>query len=97
MLDLDDESLKCVTRILAEHVPECEVRAFGSRVTGTAKPYSDLDLAVMGDERLDVSRMNRLQEAFEYSDLPMRVDVVDWQSCSEKFRKIIEENCAVIQ
>ena len=44
-IDLNPNHLATVQRILAEHVPECEVRAFGSRAAWTAKDYSDLDLA----------------------------------------------------
>ena len=48
MIDASPSQLDTVTRILAGHVPECEVRVFGSRATWTAKDYSDLDLAVVG-------------------------------------------------
>ena len=34
--------------ILEAHIPEREVWAFGSRVKGHVKAYSDLDIAVMG-------------------------------------------------
>ena len=35
--------LELIKHILAEHVPDCEVRAFGSRVKWTTKDYSDLE------------------------------------------------------
>ncbi|NOY80815.1 MAG: nucleotidyltransferase domain-containing protein [Kiritimatiellaeota bacterium] len=89
MLDLDARHSEKVRRILAEHVPECEVRAFGSRTTGEARSWSDLDLLVMGPERLDPRRIWRLLDAFEESDLPFRVDVVDWNAASESFRAAV--------
>lgn len=52
MIDLTPKSLETIQRILAEHVPQCEVRAFGSRVKWTATDYSDLDLAIVGSETL---------------------------------------------
>lgn len=97
MLDVDANSLENIKQILAEHVPDCEVIAFGSRVTGNAKPYSDLDIAVQGADKIDLTRLNRLEEAFEFSDLPFRVDVVDWHGISDSFRKIIEGQKEVIQ
>ena len=78
-------------------MPECEVRAFGSRTTWTAKDYSDLDLAVVGKGPMDWRTLGRLKEAFEESDLPMRVDVLDWHSISESFRKVIERDYVVLQ
>ena len=97
MIDLSPAHLSIVERILAEHVPECEVRAFGSRATWNAKDYSDLDLAVVGERRLPRGSVARLKEAFEGSRLPMRVDVVDWHAISEGFREAIKSECVVVQ
>ncbi|MHB9028630.1 MAG: nucleotidyltransferase family protein [Candidatus Latescibacterota bacterium] len=89
--------LKIIEDILERYAPEYEVRAFGSRVTRTAKKHSDLDLAVAGRERIDPKRLDRLKEAFEESDLPFRVDVLDWNAISPEFRKIIEKKYEVIR
>lgn len=89
MIDLRPEQLALVRRLLAAHVPECEVRAFGSRTKGTAKPYSDLDLVVVGEAKLERSRLNRLEEAFEESTLPFRVEVMDGWTLSAPFREAI--------
>ena len=82
--------LETVRRILREHAPELEVRAFGSRVSWTARETSDLDLALMTNEPLDAARMAVLRSAFTDSRLPFRVDVVDWAGASDSFRKVIE-------
>ena len=87
MIDLSPPHLAIVERILAEHVPECEVRAFGSRATWNAKDYSDLDLAIIGDVTLPRGSVARLKEAFEESRLPMRVDVVDWLAIATGFAR----------
>lgn len=97
MLDLDLEHLAEVRRILAAHVPAREVWAFGSRVTGKAKPFSDLDLAVMGDEPLDFRLLGALKDAFAESNLPFRVDVVEWATTGENFRAIIQGCREVVQ
>ena len=97
MLDLAPEHLTEVRRILAAHLPDHEVRAFGSRVQGTARPFSDLDLAVMGEAPLDLRRLATLKDAFVESNLPFRVDVVDWATTSETFKAIIERAYEVLQ
>ena len=96
-IDISPDDLEIVQQILAEHVPELEVRAFGSRATWTAREYSDLDLVLMTAEPLDIMRLGNMQEAFVQSDLPFQVDIVDWASTSESFQEIIEEKCIVIQ
>ena len=97
MIDLNPNHLATVERILTKHVPECEVRAFGSRATWTSKDYSDLDLAIVGSGPLDWRTLGRLKEAFEDSDLPIQVDVLDWHSISESFRKVIERDYVIVQ
>ncbi len=96
-IDLNPNHLATVEAILAEHVPECEVRAFGSRAAWTAMDYSDLDLAIVGQRPLDWRTLGRLKEAFEESSLPMRVDVLDWHAISESFREVIERDYAILQ
>ena len=96
-IDLSPEYWAIVERILAEHVPRCEVRAFGSRATGTAWDYSDLDLAIVGDGPLGWKKLGLLKEAFEESTLPIMVDVLDWHEITDNFRQRIESDCVVIQ
>jgi len=49
-VQLDAESLAEVKRILAFHVPALKAWVFGSRATATAQRFSDLDIALEGDE-----------------------------------------------
>ena len=96
MIDLAPQHLDTIRAILREYAPGCEVRAFGSRVTGDARRYSDLDLAIIGDEPLGLVPLGLLKEAFEESDLPIRVDVIDWHDSSDNFREMIERECAAL-
>jgi type I restriction enzyme S subunit len=66
-----------------------EVWVFGSRATGRARRYSDLDLAIDAGRSLTLNESARLSEAFRDSDLPYRVDLVDWHGIDERFRKLI--------
>ncbi len=97
MIDLAPRHLEIVRNILRRHVPGREVRAFGSRVNGTARRHSDLDLAVMGQRVLEPDTLRLLQEAFEESELPLRVDVLDWHDISESFRRVIEKEYEMVQ
>lgn len=49
-------------------------------VTGKAKLYSELYLAVIGPEPLQLRRLWLLEEEFQESNLPMRVDLIDWNA-----------------
>jgi len=96
-LDVRPDLWDMVRRILQTHVPQHEVWAFGSRVKGAAKPYSDLDLAIITQQALPLSVLGALTDAFAESDLPWRVDVVDWACTSDPFRAIIEQQKVVVK
>jgi len=96
-LDVRPEHLAMVQDILRRHVPDREVWAFGSRVTGKARGTSDLDLCVIGEIPLSYETSARLRYDFSESDIPYTVDVIDWATTSESFRKIIEQDTVVVQ
>jgi predicted nucleotidyltransferase len=97
MIDLDQRYLTLIKVILAEHVPQCEVRVFGSRVNGSASKFSDLDLARCGNEKISGEQLESLKDALSESDLPIMVDVVDWHAISETFQNIISKQYEVIK
>ena len=96
-IEVSQAEFDTVTAILRAHVPEREVWAFGSRARRCAKPYSDLDLAIMGEEPLSLDTLAVMNEAFAESDLPWKVDVVEWARMGEAFRRIVERDRVVLQ
>ncbi len=95
-LNVRAEELAIVKDILRKVIPDRVVWAFGSRVTGRTKKYSDLDLVILGDEPLPLGVMGELAEAFTESDLPYKVDLVDWATASDRFRRVVEEVYVVL-
>jgi len=95
-IDASPEDLAFVVRALSGAFPEREVRAFGSRVTGTASRFSDLDVVIMGDEPVAVLALAELREALTQSRLPFKVDIVLWSDCSERFRGIIRQDSVAL-
>lgn len=90
-IDISPAELAIVQGILKDHLPKGTLAwAFGSRVTWTAKPFSDLDIALEGTEPLAPVVLIDLEEAFEASDLPWKVDVIDLNAVSPEFREIVE-------
>jgi len=97
LIDIRPDHWEIVRAILHTHVPQYEVWAFGSRATWQAKPYSDLDLAILTDEPLPLALSAALADAFSESDLPWRVDVLDWATTSPSFRAIVQRDKVVVQ
>ncbi len=98
MIDLAPEHLDLVREILARYLPGRRIVVFGSRAGtgGRAKPFSDLDLCIMGPTALTLSELADLREAFVQSALPFRVDLVEWTGMSDSFREIVKAQAVEI-
>lgn len=95
-LEINPVHWELVAEILQRHLPRKTVWAFGSRARFAAKPYSDLDLAVIGDSPLSLSELAALEHDFTESALPFKVDIVDWATASKSFRDIIQQTHVVV-
>lgn len=87
------EHLEEAKRILAFWAPGLPAFAFGSRVHGrTLKRTSDLDICFKGNAPVPKKIMRQVTNAFDVSDIPFRVDIVDWHDLSQDFRANIEND-----
>ena len=69
-----------------------EVLLFGSYATGKAHSKSDIDIAIKAQQKLSLSKWQKLESALEESDIIEKIDVVDFHRASEGFQKIILES-----
>lgn len=92
LIQLEKEHLTIIQTILRRHLPaNHRVWVFGSRVKGSARPYSDIDLVVNNNgKNVGIEIISDLQADFEESDLPFPVDIVDWNSINEDFQNLIK-------
>lgn len=96
MVFISDEEREIVLDIIKRFCSQCSVWVFGSRYTGNHKPYSDLDLVIICEEKISFKELGKIQDAFEESELNFSVDVLDWNRISEEFQKIISAGYEVI-
>lgn len=97
MVDLRPSDFLLLQKLLRRYIPDREVRLFGSRVKGTAKPSSDIDLAIMGDKVPSRVVIANLASALSASKLPFRVELTIWAETSKEFRRVIEKAYTVIK
>lgn len=83
---------RLIEDILNHLLTNTQVLAFGSRAAGNPKPYSDLDLAIISEKPIPIDTLARLSEAFSESDLPWKVDIVDYSMTDESFQRIIQRD-----
>lgn len=98
-LQLPAHHLHALQTLLAQHVPQAEVWAYGSRVTGGAHEGSDLDLVLRhpADLTQDVEGWVDLTEALQKSLLPILVEVHLWSRIPAAFHANIEAAYVVVQ
>ena len=98
MIYMTDEEMKITMAIIERHANDCEVFIFGSRYDGSPKKFSDLDLAFKknDNEKMVFRQCSNLEWAFSESDIPYRVDVIDYNATQDYFKKIIDAKCKKI-
>jgi predicted nucleotidyltransferase len=93
MVIMEERHKKIVQSILKKYPYDFYV--FGSRATGYAKKFSDLDLCVM--QELPAGILSQIQEDFQESDLPFTVDVLIWDKCSKEFQELIKNDLVKVE
>lgn len=84
--------------LLREHLPDVEVWAYGSRVSGKSHDGSDLDLVLRGPglKEIPPRQLGDFEEAVRESTVPFLVEARDWARLPERFHGEIERNHAVL-
>ena len=75
--------------------PDVEILAFGSRIMGGAKQYSDLDIALHAKADLPLAKLGDIKERFSESDLPFKVDLSDFALLTQEFQQIVRRTAVV--
>jgi type I restriction enzyme S subunit len=98
-MNISPEHLTLVKGVLRRHLPVgTKVWVFGSRARGTVKQYSDLDLAIdLNGQLLSLALLASLSFDFEESDLPYKVDIIDWNSIDKTFQNAIQNDLVVFE
>ena len=89
-LDVEAKHFKEILAILKMHAPNSTVLAFGSRVSFTARPNSDLDLALICDNQTALVSIPRIVGDFQESNIPFRIDVLDYNRVPDNMKKNID-------
>lgn len=81
--------LSILKKIVQKIIPEDEfiIFLFGSRAEKNNHDRSDIDLGIWGSEPLSPLLRFRLEERIENSEIPYLVDLVDFNSVGDAFKK----------
>ncbi|MEA0971128.1 Restriction endonuclease subunit S [Candidatus Megaera venefica] len=93
-IDVELKDLKIVKSIFARHLPYKQVWAYGSRVKWTATHTSDLDCVVFGATDSEIADA---KEAFDESDIPFEVQLLNWETIPNDFKENIKEQYFILR
>lgn len=94
---LSSDQIKKILRCISLHLPKAKVFAFGSRVKGTARKYSDLDLALDADHSIDLSIITKIKHALSETNIPIMIDIVDYHSINSDFKSLIDKEKVLLK
>lgn len=96
---LDTKTVSEIKKIVFSYLDPKKDKIFiyGSRARGGDRKFSDVDIGIVSKRKLDTLTLSNIEEAFEESDIPYTVEVVDFNTVTSDFRrlalkKIIELN-----
>jgi predicted nucleotidyltransferase len=90
-LNLRDKDKQLIISLIKKHLPDTNAWAYGSRVKGTSHSGSDLDLVLFKTNKsmLDFEKLSELKAELRESNIPIIVDIRDWERLPESFHKEI--------
>lgn len=87
---VDDELLEDIHKVFNSFENIEQVKVFGSHAKGVAKPGSDFDLAIFGNN-ISVTDLLELYEQFDNLDLPYHFDLIIYNQIeNEEVREHID-------
>ncbi|EKE14798.1 MAG: DNA polymerase beta subunit [uncultured bacterium] len=93
MIMIDEKTKNIIKKIIFRFLDsqKNKVFIFGSHALGNAVKFSDIDIGIQSDKVIDLIELSAIEEVFEESDLPYKVEVVDFSTVSEQFKKVALE------
>jgi len=78
-LYIDEGILQRIKNVLRNDEKVKDIIIFGSRAKGNAKPGSDIDVALIGDN-IEFDDLCRLGTKLDELDLPYKIDIINYDS-----------------
>lgn len=87
---LDKKTLTEVKKIIFQYLDPHKDRVFifGSWALGNPRKFSDIDIGIKSTKELTGEILVNIKEAFEESNIPYTVEVVDFANVSDTFKKL---------
>ena len=82
--------------IIIKNLPDAKVYLFGSRAKGTAKPYSDFDIAIEWKEKIPLHTMAKIREELDKLPTLKSFDLIDLKRVSGNFIETVRKTGVIL-
>lgn len=90
-MDLYAKQIKIIVQSVL-NIPSIEIILYGSRAIGNAHPSSDYDIALKSDKPIPPGRLGLIREKLENSNIPYKIDIVDYAVVSSELQANIDKD-----
>jgi len=91
-IKMEEKDFQLLKKILDKY--PYQFYAYGSRVKGTARKFSDLDLCYQEDIPSEV--IYQIKGELEESNLPFFVELVNWKQMRPEFQELIGKDLTAL-
>jgi predicted nucleotidyltransferase len=89
-MNLEPEFIFLIKSCVKKNFPQAKIFIFGSRAKENNRKFSDIDIAIK-DSKINSQKLAKTRFELEESNLPYKVDLVDYDELDEKIlEKAIE-------
>ena len=85
---MDQVTLAFIKKLVFTYLDRQKYRVFifGSRASGSSRKFSDIDIGIEAKGEIPAATLVEIEEAFNESDLPYTIDLVDFSNVSHNFK-----------
>ncbi len=87
--EIDSATKEKIVRLINALLPEVKIYLYGSFARGTQQRWSDIDLALEMNEKINYNTIAEIKDILSASSIPFKFDIVDISSVSEEMRNQI--------
>ena len=86
----EDKYIEMLKVMVLDHFKDDDIKIFmfGSRASEGNTAQSDVDIGLYSENGIDKAKKSLLIEKIENSNIPYKVDIVDFSEVSEGFREL---------
>ena len=88
-MSIDERYKQKIINLIVALYPKIKIYLFGSQATGTQIHGSDIDIALDAGAPMKRSVVGEIREILNATDIPYKIDVVDFHLVPEKMQQMI--------